>query len=168
MNLSCLPKNVKLKQLAICILVFNLILACQFPKKQESAPNSDNPYIDAILNSATADNPDDTSHMPSILIPEQDFNYGTVIVGDTFSHDFKFYNTGNARLLISNIQGTCGCTRATYPTGFIPPKDSGIIKLTFVPLDNPGEQDKPITIIANTRPNTTIIQFKGMVKSKNK
>lgn len=166
MNLSSLPKNKKLNRLAIIILFINFLIACQATKTKEELPKSQNPYIDAIQNSATADNPSDSSHIAIIRIPEQNFNYGTLSVGDTFKHDFKFYNSGNARLLINSIQGTCGCTRATYPTGFISPGDSGIIKVTFVPTDNVGEQDKPMTIIANTRPNMTVIQFKGIVKAK--
>lgn len=156
-----------LKILFKLIVLFILSGSCKNSSTANDKPHeSNNPYIDAIKNSATADNPDDSSHLARILILEQDYNFGTLSLKDTFHHDFKFINTGNARLLISSVSGTCGCTSADYPKGFILPSDTGIIKVRFVP-EKTGDQEKPITITANTRPNKTVIQFKGKVLSKN-
>ncbi|NOT37312.1 MAG: DUF1573 domain-containing protein [Saprospiraceae bacterium] len=148
-------------------LAFLFLWSCKNNNSaDQSKPKSTNPYVDAIQNSSTADNPNDSSHVAKIHLLENDFNFGTIKKTDTFRHNFKFVNTGNARLLISTVNGTCGCTTAEFPKGFILPQDTGIIKVTFIPDNKLGDQDKPITITANTKPNTTIIQFKGKVLPK--
>lgn len=159
-------KNYKVTNLNIVLLIALFILQCKNEKVNIVKNHNNNPYLDAIYNSASADNPNDSSHIAKILLEEPNFNFGTIFYGDTFVHNFKFTNTGNARLLITEISGTCGCTKAEFPKGFILPQDTGIIKITYIPNDKIGEQDKPISITANTKPNITVIQFKGLVRQK--
>ncbi|MEO6190087.1 MAG: DUF1573 domain-containing protein [Saprospiraceae bacterium] len=46
------------------------------------------------------------------------------------------------------------------------PNDTNSIKIVFNSKDKAGNQSKPITIVANTKPNETIINFRGLVLVK--
>ena len=127
---------------------------------------NNNPFMDAIYNSSSADNPADSSHLAKIHFLETEYNFGTIQEGDTVTHEYKFINNGNARLLISKASSSCGCTIAHWPKGFIKPNDTNSIKIVFNSKDKSGNQSKPITIVANTKPNETIIKFHGIVLLK--
>ncbi len=151
------------------LIIISLVFQCQQNKKTDSKPDfTDNPYMDAIYNSATADHPDDTSHLPVLSLLEQEFDFGQITEGDTAYHDLKFVNTGNARLLLSNVTSGCGCTTASWPKEFFKPLDTGVIKLMYLSKDKSGIQEKTVTIYANTKPNTTKFSVKVNVIPRKK
>ena len=43
------------------------------------------------------------------------------------THEFKFVNTGDEPLLITNVRTTCGCTASDYTRKPIVPGDSGSV-----------------------------------------
>ena len=68
----------------------------------------------------------------------------TTIDFGTFSQDnpvqtcvFKFTNVGKAKLAITYVHTSCGCTVADYPKDFISPGGTGEIKVTY---DGTGKQ----------------------------
>lgn len=65
---------------------------------------------------------------------------------------FKFKNTGNNKLTITNAKGSCGCTVPEYPLEPIEVGQSGTIKVVFDPKGKPGPQTKYVTITSNTQP----------------
>lgn len=153
------------KYFIIGLILINL--GCKEKKVEIAKIDFDsNPYMDAIYNSSSAENPMDSSHLAKIHFLETDYNFGTIQEGDTVTHVYKFVNNGNARLLISKASSSCGCTIAHWPKGFIKPNDTNSIKIVFNSKDKAGNQSKPITIVANTKPNETIINFRGLVLVK--
>jgi hypothetical protein len=75
-------------------------------------------------------------------------DYGTVSKGeDDGVRDFIFTNTGDAPLIISNVQSTCGCTVPTKPTAPIMPGKSDKISVKY--NMNPGPIRKTITVESN-------------------
>jgi len=47
---------------------------------------------------------------PIITFEEDSFDFGDIYQGDKVAHTFKFENSGNQPLIITNVQTTCGCT----------------------------------------------------------
>lgn len=75
-------------------------------------------------------------------------DYGKVSKdSDDGVRSFEFKNTGNAPLIISNVQSTCGCTVPSKPTEPIMPGKTGKIDVKY--NMNPGPIRKTITVESN-------------------
>jgi hypothetical protein len=48
----------------------------------------------------------------SIEMDHLEFNFGTIVAGKRITHSFSFMNNGDAPLILSDINATCGCTVA--------------------------------------------------------
>ena len=48
--------------------------------------------------------------MPIIEFENLTFNFGSISQGEKASHSFRFKNNGKANLVISKVEGSCGCT----------------------------------------------------------
>ena len=103
----------------------------------------------------------------SIKYDKDRFDFGVADEGEIVTHVFKFTNTGNEDLVISNCKGSCGCTVPTWPKEAIPPNGTGEIKVEFNTRGKPGMQSKRVTVTANTNPTETFLEIKGDVRGKN-
>lgn len=99
----------------------------------------------------------------TITFPEDRFNYGTIKAGEKVKHTFKFKNTGNEPLVLSDARSTCGCTVPTWPREPIAPGKSGEITVEFDSSGKGGPQSKRVTIVANTNPPETFLYIEGEV-----
>ncbi|HLG33233.1 MAG TPA: DUF1573 domain-containing protein, partial [Bacteroidia bacterium] len=90
-------------------------------------------------------------------------DFGTIVEGEKVSYSFQFTNTGNADLLITNAAGSCGCTVPEYSKEPVPPGKSGVVNVIFDSSGKDGHQDKTVTIVANTIPNSKVIRITGEV-----
>lgn len=87
---------------------------------------------------------------PKIEFMAQDntIDYGSVSKdSDNGIRTFEFKNTGDAPLIITNVQSTCGCTVPTKPTEQIMPGKTGKIDVKY--NMNPGPIRKTITVESN-------------------
>ncbi|MBK8625579.1 MAG: DUF1573 domain-containing protein [Saprospiraceae bacterium] len=119
---------------------------------------------------AAAATPVPTGPLTSIKFDQDTYDWGKIMDGDKVTHVFKFKNTGNEPLIISNAKGSCGCTVPEWPKDAIAPGKSGEIKVVF---DSKGkgavggkEDTKRVTITANTDPAETYLNIKGKVDKK--
>ena len=84
-------------------------------------------------------------------------NFGDVSQGDKVTHAFKFKNSGDQPLIISNVLATCGCTATKWTKEPVKPGESGQITVEFDSSGRSGKQNKVVTIISNTaNPQTRI------------
>lgn len=75
-------------------------------------------------------------------------DYGKVSKdSDDGKRTFEFRNTGDAPLIITNVQSTCGCTVPSKPTEPIMPGKVGKIDVKY--NMNPGPIRKTITVESN-------------------
>jgi len=75
-------------------------------------------------------------------------DYGTISKGsDDGIRVFEFTNTGDAPLIIKDVQSTCGCTVPSKPKEPIQPGASGKIEVKY--NMNPGPIRKTITVESN-------------------
>jgi hypothetical protein len=82
------------------------------------------------------------------LNKDNTIDYGTVTKEtDSGIRTFIFKNTGDAPLIITNVQSTCGCTVPTKPTEPILPGMTDKIEVKY--NMNPGPIRKTITVESN-------------------
>ena len=105
--------------------------------------------------------------MPKITFAEKGiYDFGALTEGDTVEHTFAFTNTGQFPLIINNITASCGCTTPEWPHEPVAPGAKSSIRVRFNSRGKMGQQNKTITVFANTDPSMTDLQFKAMVNPK--
>jgi len=83
--------------------------------------------------------------------------------GVTLTHDFKFTNTGDAPLIISDYKVICSCTKIDFPKEPVLPNQTGIIHLTFDTTGKYGLQNRKIQLFSNGLKNPYELSFKVYV-----
>lgn len=121
---------------------------------------------DIVRMPISADKPLDTANIPKISFEEKEFVFGEVTEGVVVKHTFKFINTGNQTLLISDVRTTCGCTVPVWNRSPIPAGGTDKIEVSFDTNGKQETQAKIITVIANTFPSETEVILKGFVNPK--
>ncbi len=147
---------------AVCALG---LYSCQDTSELESRVDALEEKVDklsgpkVVNNPATVNNPnaqvDVTGPVAAIQFEEGEHNFGQITAGDKVNHTFKFTNTGDNPLVISNAKGSCGCTVPNWPQEPIAPGETGEIYVEFNSAGKNGNQRKSVTVTANTDPNTT-------------
>jgi hypothetical protein len=94
-----------------------------------------------------------------------EYNYGTIKQGDKVEYTFNFTNTGKEPLIITNAQGSCGCTVPDWPKEPIKKGETGKIKVTFNSAGKMGLQDKTVTITSNAKTNPVVLHIKGNIEA---
>tara|TARA_R100001015_G_C4625854_1_gene184549 strand:- start:228 stop:662 length:435 start_codon:yes stop_codon:yes gene_type:complete len=92
-------------------------------------------------------------------------DYGTINQNADGVRTFKFTNTGNQPLIISNARGSCGCTVPTWPKKPINPGESGEIKVKYA-TNRLGPINKSVTVTSNATEGTIVLRIKGNVIEK--
>ncbi|MBO4673116.1 MAG: DUF1573 domain-containing protein [Bacteroidaceae bacterium] len=106
--------------------------------------------------------------MQAKKFPQIKFEKTTIDFG-TFSLDnpvqkctFKFKNVGDAKLVITAVHASCGCTVADYPKDFIAPGASGEITVTYDGSGKmPGPFHKNIQVFSNCKEEMSRIFIQG-------
>lgn len=106
------------------------------------------------------------SGTPVFTFEEESYDFGTIEEGAVAEHDFVFTNTGDAPLIITNAQGSCGCTVPNPPKEPIAPGEQGTIHVSFNSNGRTGNQQKTVTLNANTVPNTKVLKISAQVTPK--
>jgi|JI102314DRNA_FD_contig_41_6688704_length_634_multi_8_in_0_out_0_1 hypothetical protein len=93
---------------------------------------------------------------PVLTLEKNTHDFGDIFQGDVVEHTFKFTNTGNQPLLITNIQTSCGCTTPTWPRDPIMPGGKGELKVGFNSAGKMNKQTKVLPIISNSASDASI------------
>ncbi len=100
-----------------------------------------------------------------IVFETETVDYGSIAQNSEPNREFRFTNNGNKPLIISNAQGSCGCTVPTWPKEPIAPGAKGVIGVRYA-TERPGAIDKSITLTTNVvGSESKIIKIKGMVNA---
>ncbi|HLV69652.1 MAG TPA: DUF1573 domain-containing protein [Xanthomarina sp.] len=89
-------------------------------------------------------------------------DYGTIEKGADGVRVFEFTNTGNAPLIISKVNSSCGCTVPKKPEGPIQPGETGQIEVKY-DTNRVNPIRKTITVISNADTPTITLKIKGEV-----
>jgi len=103
--------------------------------------------------------------IPVMSFEKAEHDFGTIEQGTPQETAFKFTNTGNAPLIITNATSSCGCTVPDPPKDPIAPGDTGELVVKF---NGSGQNQvtKTITVNANTEKGSELLRIKAFVNPK--
>lgn len=98
-----------------------------------------------------------------MVFENETIDYGTIPHNADGAREFVFTNNGDKPLIISNTQGSCGCTVPSTPKDPIAPGAKGKIGVKYA-TDRVGPFTKTITVTSNAEGTPTkVITIKGTV-----
>jgi len=107
------------------------------------------------------------SKVPVMSFDRTEHDFGTISQGTPQETVFKFTNTGEAPLIITNATSSCGCTVPQYPRNTpIAPGETGELLVKF---NGSGQNQvtKTVTVTANTAKGTETLRIKAFVNPAN-
>lgn len=93
-------------------------------------------------------------------------DFGKVKQNSTNKYAFEFTNTGSEPLLITDAKGSCGCTVPEYPKEPIAPGQKATINVEYKPGVQENQQEKTVTVTANTEPMQTVLKIRAFVEKE--
>ena len=151
------------RKIGILISMVLIIAGCK-SKNKDLPDNAINSSV--INNPVTASSGNSKDNVPEFKFEQESHDFGNIIEGEKISFAFRFTNVGKGDLVIRAAEGSCGCTVPEYPKEAIHPGGGGIINVTFNSEGKEGYQEKTVTIISNTMPNTHVITITGTVQKQ--
>jgi hypothetical protein len=97
-----------------------------------------------------------------IVFESETIDYGSINKNANGVREFVFTNNGNKPLLITNAQGSCGCTVPTYPKEPIAPGAQGKISVKY-DTSRVGAFSKTVTLTTNAADPSKTLTIKGTV-----
>ncbi|MEO5673483.1 MAG: DUF1573 domain-containing protein [Chitinophagales bacterium] len=144
------------------IILLFIFSACEREENETGSSGQNTLSGDIVKNPGTLQ-PNNAQKLPELTFETLDHDFGKISEGATVEFDFRFTNTGEAPLIISEVKASCGCTTPSWPKGVIKPGSSDAIKVAYNSQGRPGQFGKGITVISNTYPNQTILKISGVV-----
>jgi hypothetical protein len=141
------------------------MLSCNNGEKAGLPVTTIDPSVVKNPESASADK-NTIRNVPAFQFETVVHDFGSIIQGEKVSFAFRFKNSGTGDLVIRAAQGSCGCTVPEFPRDPIKPGEGGIINVTFNSEGKEGAQNKTVTLISNTMPNTFVLTITGDVKKE--
>jgi hypothetical protein len=93
---------------------------------------------------------------------ETTFDFGKIKIKKPVTHEFSFVNAGDAPLVITSVQASCGCTVTKYSKDPISPGSTGFVTATY-DASKVGVFTKTVTVNANTDGGAVLLTIKGEV-----
>ena len=87
--------------------------------------------------------------MPTLVIPEQNHDFGSVVEGAKLTHVFVVKNVGAGPLHIDRVATSCGCTAAILKSKELNPGAESQIEVTFDTNHKGGDNQKAITVFSD-------------------
>jgi len=101
---------------------------------------------------------------PKIQFATTLYDFGRVRNGDPVKYTYVFTNTGDALLVLNNVQPQCGCTAAGEWTKQVEPGKTGVIPIQFNTAAYTGGVLKQVTVFCNVSTQAVLpLQLKGTV-----
>jgi hypothetical protein len=102
-------------------------------------------------------------NFPVLQLDKMEHDFGTIMNGTPVETVFKYTNTGNSMLVVSNIKSTCGCTVPSNYTKEVAPGETGQFTVKFNGKGN-GKVSKSLTMTTNTEKGTEVVKISAMVE----
>ena len=138
-----------MKQLIIFLVTGIVLASCAETDKKTVA----NTNMDSLANVAMKDS---SKYTTIQWLDSVNRNLGKIKEGQLVEIEWHFKNTGDKPLIISNVSAGCGCTVAGKPEAPSAPGKEDVIKARFNSKgQHIGENQKTVTVVANTLPETS-------------
>ncbi len=102
----------------------------------------------------------------TVQIIDSIYDFGKTTEGEIVEFSYRFKNTGNNPLVVTEAHASCGCTIPEKPEKPILPGEIGYIKVKFNSENRPGETHKTVTVNSNANPPFPQLLLKGTVIGK--
>ena len=154
--------------LGLLLSVFVLASCASEKSDAENPSDKDNPITsDIIDNKNSLDTSVANAEGPKITFAKYEHDFGELEEGMEVTHDFQFTNTGSKDLIISQADGSCGCTVPNFPKYPIAPGVTESIKVKFNSTNKGSEEGKlntqTVTVYTNTTPSETKLTITAKV-----
>ncbi|MBP9925309.1 MAG: DUF1573 domain-containing protein [Cyclobacteriaceae bacterium] len=94
-------------------------------------------------------------------------DFGDIVQGDKVDYTFKFTNTGNQPLVLTNVEVTCGCTTPKgWPRDPVMPGGKGELTIAFNSVGKFGKQNKVVTVTSNSVGSSNQVMITANVLEK--
>ncbi len=146
-----------MKKLVLALSLMMVFISCK--ENATSKIKSDNVAVAAERDEAA-------KLVPVMEFKKSEHDFGTIEQNAAQETVFKFTNTGNGPLIITDAKSSCGCTVPEYPKNTpIAPGDSGELLVKF---NGSGQNQvtKTITVSANTAKGSELLRIKAFVNPK--
>ena len=150
-----------MKRISLLLVLALSVTATVFAQKQQPVVQEAVEAVEAIKEMPAAE----ATEGAEMVFEETTLDYGTIEQGSDPYRFFKFSNTGNAPLVITNAKGSCGCTVPTYPKEAILPGHDGEIKVRY-DTNRVGPFTKRVTLTTNVGEEPVVLTIKGKVEQK--
>lgn len=148
-----------MKRVILCLGVLTLFAFVSCKENASSKINSENVAVAAVRDEAA-------KQVPVMSFEKAEHDFGTIEQNTPQETIFKFTNTGDGPLIITDAKSSCGCTVPTYPKNTpVAPGESGEMVVKF---NGSGQNQvtKTITVTANTAKGSEILRIKAFVNPK--
>lgn len=98
----------------------------------------------------------------SVVWKSETIDVGTIPQNTPKPIIFEFKNTGKTAVIVTNVQGSCGCTATDYTKTPIAPGKSGTVTATYNAV-NPGVFAKTVSVTTNAETTAKVLTIKGTV-----
>lgn len=103
-------------------------------------------------------------NFPVISFDKTEHDFGSIENGTPVETTFKYTNTGNSMLVVSNIKSTCGCTVPSNWTKEVAPGETGEFTVKFNGKGNGNKVTKSVTMTTNTEKGTEAVKIMAFVE----
>jgi hypothetical protein len=104
----------------------------------------------------------ETAAASTILWKAETVDVGEIPQGTPKAIVYEFKNTGKTAVVITNVQGSCGCTATDYTKEPIQPGKSAKVTATYNAA-NKGAFTKTVTVTTSAETTPKILTLKGTV-----
>lgn len=105
----------------------------------------------------------------TITFDQHTIKLGTIHPEERYDRVFTFTNTGDAPLVITDIETSCGCTVVKFSEEPVMPGKTGEIKVAFIPKKQTvGFISKSLVVTSNAKNNPEYLYLHGTVVKKEK
>ncbi|MEI6948248.1 DUF1573 domain-containing protein [Paraflavisolibacter sp. H34] len=134
-----------MKRFLLIALAGSLLVACANSSQDKKAASGDS------TTAATTAATDSANYTTLQWLDSTHQDLPKVKEGQVVEVQWRFRNTGDKPLVITNASASCGCTVAEKPEQPIAPGGEGAIKAKFDSKGREGEQRKTVYVGANTK-----------------
>ncbi|PIB28110.1 hypothetical protein BFP77_10695 [Maribacter sp. 4U21] len=147
-----------MKKIVVAICTISMFAFTSCKENASSKINTDNVAEAAVRDEAA-------KAIPVMTFEKAEHDFGTIEQGTPQETAFKFTNTGNAPLIITDAKSSCGCTVPNPPKEPIAPGESSELLVKF---NGSGQNQvtKTITVMANTEKGSELLRIKAFVNPK--
>ena len=132
-----------------------------------AADGNDDAELQQTLKEIEAEEKEKAASTTTMRFDKTTIDFGTIKEDSENNASFIVTNTGKSPLIIEKVDVSCGCTTAKKPEKPIAPGKSDKIEIVFHPkVGQLDDQNKTVTISANTDPEVEVLNIKAFVTKK--